>query len=91
MKDYKKKTSTTLKKAHSLTTKVIEMLENDVYCIDIIQQNLAIIGLLKSANSQLLEGHLGCCVKDAIQKKDKKKLNEMMKEILRVVQTAQNK
>lgn len=91
MKNYKQKISITLKKANSLTTKVIKMLEEDKYCIDIIQQNLAIIGLLKSANLKLLEGHLGCCVKNATQEKDETKLNEMMEEILKVIKTAQNK
>ncbi|MFA5420435.1 MAG: metal-sensing transcriptional repressor [Patescibacteria group bacterium] len=89
--DYKQKTIITLKKAKSLNSKVIEMLESDKYCIDIIQQNLAIIGLLKSANLSLLEGHLGCCVTDAAIAKDKKRLGEMMNEILKVVKTAQNK
>jgi len=91
MKTYKQKVSVTLKKANTMTTKVLKMLEKDQYCIDIIQQNLAIIGLLKSANLQLLEGHLGCCVKNAVTEKDEDKLNEMMSELLKVVQTAQNK
>jgi DNA-binding FrmR family transcriptional regulator len=91
MKDYKRKTSITLKKANSLTAKVIKMLKEDKYCIDIIQQNLAIIGLLKSANLDLLQGHLGSCVKNAIKEKDEEKLNEMMQELLKVMRTAQNK
>ncbi len=91
MQDYKKKTITTAKKARSLSEKVISMLENDTYCIDVIQQNLAIIGLLKSVNLQLLEGHLNCCVKNTIKEKNEKKLDEMIKEILKVLQTAQNK
>jgi DNA-binding FrmR family transcriptional regulator len=31
------------------------MIEEEKYCIDIIQQNLAVIGLLKSVNIKLLE------------------------------------
>lgn len=91
MNDYKKQAIITLKKANSLTTKVMKMLEEDIYCIDIIQQNLAIIGLLKSVNLKLLEGHLGCCVKNAIQEGNEAKLNKMMSELLKVVQIAQNK
>ncbi len=91
MKDYKKKTIITAKKARSLSEKVITMLEKDTYCIDVIQQNLAIIGLLKSVNLQLLEGHLNCCVKNTINEKNEEKLDEMIKEILKVLQTAQNK
>lgn len=89
--NHKQKVAITLKKAHSLTAKVLDLAENDQYCIDIIQQNLAIIGLLKSANLTLLEGHLNSCVLEAIKAKDEKKLNVMMAEILKVVKVAQNK
>ena len=80
-----------LKKANSLILKIIKMLDQDKYCIDIIQQILAVIGLLRSANLQLLEGHINNCVKDAAVQKDMKKLDAMMKELVTVMKTAQNK
>ncbi len=89
--NYKQQVAITLKKANSLTAKVLKMAEEEKYCIDIIQQNLAIIGLLKSVNLTLLEGHLGCCVTNAAKAGDQKKINIMMDEILKVVKTAQNK
>lgn len=89
--NYKQQVAVTLKKANSLTAKVLKMAEEEKYCIDIIQQNLAIIGLLKSANLSLLEGHLGCCVTSAAKSGNEKKINIMMDEILKVVKTAQNK
>ncbi|MFC1655807.1 metal-sensitive transcriptional regulator [Patescibacteria group bacterium] len=85
------KVTIAMKKAKSLTEKVLQMLENDKYCIDVIQQNLAIIGLLKSANLTLLEGHIGHCVKNAAKEKNPKRLNEMMQELLLVMNTAQKK
>ncbi|MFC1810331.1 metal-sensitive transcriptional regulator [Patescibacteria group bacterium] len=85
------KVTVAMKKAKSLTEKVIQMLENDKYCIDVIQQNLAIIGLLRSANLTLLEGHIGHCVKNAAKEKNSKRLDEMMKELLLVMNTAQKK
>ncbi|MFH1012157.1 MAG: metal-sensitive transcriptional regulator [Candidatus Peregrinibacteria bacterium] len=85
------KTLIALKKAHSLLSKIVRMLEEGKYCIDVIQQNLAAIGLLKSANLSLLEGHLHNCVKDAIKEKNARKLDGMMDELLKVVYTAQNK
>ena len=91
MTQKKQKTSIALKKANSLLVKVLKMIEDDKYCIDIIQQNLAVIGLLKSANLDLLEGHLNCCVKTAAKENDEKRLDEMMEEILKVMKTAQNK
>ena len=91
MNTKKQKVLISLKKANSLCTKVIDMIEKDTYCIDIIQQNLAAIGLLKSANLDLLEGHLHCCVKDAIEQQDTQKTEEMLKELLQVINIAQKK
>jgi DNA-binding FrmR family transcriptional regulator len=81
---HSEKTLINLKKARSHLDKVIHMKENEVYCIDIIQQNLAIIGLLKSANQALMEGHLNTCFANAIKAKDTKKQADMVAEILRV-------
>ena len=46
------------KKAHSLLAKIVDMTEQNVYCMDIMQQNLAAIGLLRSAHEALMENHL---------------------------------
>jgi DNA-binding FrmR family transcriptional regulator len=84
------KTMIAMKKAKTSLEKVIKMIEDDRYCIDVIQQNLAVIGLLRSANTALLEGHVNCCVKDAA-KKGGKALDEKMAELIRVLQIAQTK
>ena len=60
------------------------MLENDEYCINIMQQNLAVIGMLRSAHQMLLEGHLKTCFKNAMKTKNDAKKNRMIGEILRV-------
>lgn len=91
MKKNNKQTLIGLKKAKTLLEKIIDMVENEKYCIDVIQQNLAVIGLLKSANLWLLEGHLWCCFVDAVKRNDEKKIDEMVEEILTIVKTAQNK
>ena len=85
------KVTIAMKKARSQTDQVLNMLEQNRYCIDIIQQNLAIIGLLKSANQSLLEGHLNHCVLDATKAKNKKRLDEMMQELQKVIKIAQTK
>ncbi|QQS58649.1 metal-sensing transcriptional repressor [Candidatus Peregrinibacteria bacterium] len=91
MSEKKQKTAIALKKAHTLLGKILQMVEGDVYCINIIQQNLAVIGLLKSVNLDLLEGHLHCCVKSAMKAQDIQKMDEMMEEILKIMKTAQSK
>jgi DNA-binding FrmR family transcriptional regulator len=80
----KQKTLINFKKTRSLMDKLIEMTENDEYCIDIMQQNLAAIGILKSAHQMLMEGHLDSCFKAAMGTKDEKRKAEMTAEILRV-------
>jgi len=85
------KTLIAIKKAKSSLDKIIKMLEDGKYCIDVIQQNLAVIGLIKSANLSLLEGHVNNCVKNACKSGKGKKIDEMMEELLRVIKTAQNK
>ena len=82
--DKKKKILVGFKKAHSLLGKIIEMTEKGQYCIDIMQQNLAAIGLVKSAHQQLMENHLNTCFKSAMESKSPAKKQQMTKEILQV-------
>jgi CsoR family transcriptional regulator, copper-sensing transcriptional repressor len=72
------------KKARSHIEKIIEMMEENRYCIDIMQQNLAVIGLLKSAHQSLMENHLNHCFKGAMNTRNIKRKNEMIEEILKV-------
>lgn len=64
--------------------KIIQMVEADEYCINIMQQNLAAIGLLRSAHEMLMEGHLNSCFKSAFETKNSKKQKDMTSEILKV-------
>jgi len=49
-----------------------------------MQQNLATIGLLKSAHNQLMENHLKTCFSNAMKSSNEKMKNKMTKEILQV-------
>jgi DNA-binding FrmR family transcriptional regulator len=49
-----------------------------------MQQNMAVIGLLKSAHQMLMENHLNTCFKAAMSSKNEKKKKEMTCEILKV-------
>ncbi|HUT22563.1 MAG TPA: metal-sensing transcriptional repressor [Candidatus Bipolaricaulota bacterium] len=84
MTPQKEKALINFKKAKTHIQKIIDMIENDKYCVDIMQQNLAVIGLLKSAHQLLMEGHLGSCFKDAMAAKNTSKQQSMITEILRV-------
>jgi len=84
MTNKKQETLINFKKAQSLISKIIKMVEADQYCIDIMQQNLAVIGLLKSAHQMLMENHLNTCFKTAMATKNEKRKQEMIQEILKV-------
>ncbi len=80
----KQKALIAFKKAQGHITKIIDMVEKDTYCIDVMQQNLAVLGLLKSAHQMLMENHLNMCFKNAMASRDEKKKKEMTQEILKV-------
>ncbi len=84
MKNGKQSALVNLKKAKSLIGKIIEMVEEEKYCIDIMQQNLAVIGLLKSANQTMMESHLHHCFTTAIESDQDSRKKEMVEEILTV-------
>lgn len=84
-KEFKSKTITQLKKAQGMISKVIEMAEADRYCIDLLQQSLAAMGLLKGANKLILENHLNSCFKAGMQKTGSKRQKELIREVIQVV------
>ncbi len=85
MEDKKKNALINFKKAHTLISSIIKMTEENIYCIDIMQQNLSALGLLKSAHQMLMENHLNTCFKKAMASKNEKKKQDMIKEILKVI------
>jgi DNA-binding FrmR family transcriptional regulator len=84
MTSSKEQARTNFKKARSHVEKILSMIEEDKYCVDIMQQNLAVIGLLRGAHKTLMEGHLKGCFNDAFDTKSEKKRIEMIDEILKV-------
>ena len=49
-----------------------------------MQQNLAAIGLLRSAHKTLMKNHLNNCFKQVIEAKDEKRRRKMVIEILEI-------
>lgn len=68
------------KQARGTLEAVINMIEQDKYCPEIIQQADSVIGLLKSTKKELLAGHLDTCA--LIQLKENKE--SAVKELLKI-------
>lgn len=61
--------------------KVIKMIEADTYCIDTLNQSLAVQNALKKMDEAILENHLNTCVAEKIKNGDS---SEATKEVLEV-------
>ncbi len=80
-KDTKERILHRLKIAHGHLKKVIQMVEDDVYCIDVLHQSQAVQQAIKETDNLILENHLKTCVSDAITKGKK---DEAISEIMQV-------
>ena len=59
---------------------IINMIEDERYCVDISNQIIAVQSLLKKANIQILRRHIDHCVTEAIlNNKGEEKIDEIMK------------
>jgi len=75
-----------LKLAKGQMEGIIKMVDDDRYCIDISQQLLATIALLKNANKIILTAHLKQCVAEVVDDEGKRKIEEIV-EILGKIDT----
>lgn len=80
-----------VRKAKTSLEKILAAVEKgDAKCFPVIHQNLAVIGLLKSANLLMLERHMQQ-EGEKFEGKQARRFHEMQKDLLKIVQTAQNK
>jgi len=86
---YKSKATTGAKKAIGQLKKVLEMIEEDKYCMDTIQQIKAVNGLLRNVSSNVLESHLNTCAGKALNSKNKKERESVIKEIVKAFKTSE--
>ncbi|HWY79449.1 MAG TPA: metal-sensitive transcriptional regulator [Candidatus Sulfotelmatobacter sp.] len=68
-----------LKIAKGHLQKVIKMVEDDTYCIDVLHQLQAVESALKETGNVVLENHLKTCAAEAISKgKTEEAITEIM-------------
>ncbi len=63
---------------------VKKMVQNEKYCINIIEQNKAVIAALEKINELVLENHLNTCVTEAIKGEDRRERTKKIKELLKI-------
>jgi DNA-binding FrmR family transcriptional regulator len=61
-----------------------KMLVDDRYCMDVAQQINAALGLLRSANATILEGHLNSCAAHKLSSKNVEEKEDFISELMQV-------
>lgn len=74
-----------LKIAHGHLSRVIQMAEANEYCIDVINQSVAVQKALRQVDNLILENHLKTCVTEGIKKGKDSSRAEADKEVKEII------
>ena len=58
---------------------IINMIDEDRYCLDVSDQLMATRALLKKTNNLILKNHIDNCVRNAIKDGNNEKIDEVIK------------
>lgn len=83
MKADKQNINRLLKTARGQIDGILRMIEDDRYCIDVSNQILAVISILKKTNQEIICAHMKNCVKDAFENGNSQ---EKIEEVLKIVE-----
>lgn len=87
MDEETKKISNRLKSIEGHVRGVAKMVENDAYCIDIVNQINAVQAALQKVSTMVLDRHLHTCVTTAIRGDDPDERERVIGEIMDVFST----
>lgn len=63
--------------------RIIEMVKNGHYCIDVVHQSMAVQAALKEVDQVVLKNHMETCVADSIRKGQ---ANEVIDEVMKIME-----
>lgn len=72
-----------MKIARGHLNRVIRMMEQGEYCVDVIHQSLAVQAALRSADQEILKNHMETCVAEEIRKGN---TEEVIAEVMKVME-----
>ena len=79
MKADKKQIERLLKTARGQIDGILKMIDDDRYCIDISNQDMATTSILKKVNREILSAHMKSCVKEALNSENSdEKIDELI-------------
>ena len=90
-KTYKQRASQRSKIIEGQFKALIEAIESDKYCIDILTQSLAIQQSLRSLNKLVIENHMHTHVKQGLSEGDEKTKQSIIDELLHLYHLSNSK
>lgn len=75
------------RKAQTQLTNVVRMLEEDCYCIDVLQQALAVQGLWKGVIRRIFSNHMNTCFTSSVRASSPDQ-QQAVQEVIRVMELA---
>ncbi len=84
-REFKDKLISRLNKIEGQVRGIKNMIENDNYCDDILNQITSIRSALSGLQLELLKGHINTCVLDQIKEGDLQVIDELTKTIRKMV------
>ena len=82
MKADKKRIAKLVRMARGQSEAVLSMIEEDRYCMEIVNQLAAVESLLHKARQEVLRAHLEGCVREALDCGDEKERTRKLDEII---------
>ena len=86
MKADKVKVSRLLKTARGQLDGILNMIEEDRYCMDVLNQLLASEAILRRAEREVLRAHMEGCVAEAFERADETDREQKIDEIIKAVE-----
>jgi len=83
--DNKKSLKTSIKKIRGLCDRLEKMVDEDIHCMDILQQGNAGRGIFDGFNRIMVKNHLQTCGQECLASKDEKKKEAFIEEFVKVI------
>lgn len=74
-----------LNKVEGQVRGIIKMIEDERYCIDILNQVKAVKAALNSVELNILRGHVEGCVKDSLKRKSAANTEDLVNELMEII------
>ena len=84
---FKRQVLANARKAQTQLANVVRMLEDDCYCIDVLQQALAVQGLWKGVIRRIFSNHMNTCFTSSMSESSRDQ-QQAVQEVVRVMELA---